>query len=78
MTLGTKLRWKEHIDETWRAQYKIQENVLATWTQLWVVHFQISSYINKFYYHYGVMVSSFGDVPVILTSKWFNVSRTKC
>jgi hypothetical protein len=39
-----------------------------------------SSYINKFYDQYGVMVFSFGAVPVILASKWFNASRTvlKC
>jgi hypothetical protein len=34
MTLDTKLRWKEHIKMKRDELNKIQEKVLATWTQL--------------------------------------------
>jgi hypothetical protein len=63
MTLDIKLRWKEHIKMKFRKMYwLLGRNSEFPFTTN-------SSYINKFYNQYGVMISSFGAVPVIQTSK---------
>jgi hypothetical protein len=66
MILDAKLWWKWHINKKrYEPNMKFKKMYLVAWTQFRAVNPIKSYYASKLYIQFGVMVSSFGAVPVI-------------
>jgi hypothetical protein len=66
MTLGAKLQWKEHIRKKAMSSTSSSGKCIGCLEAILNCQFTINShYTNKLYVQFGVMVPSFGAVPVI-------------